>query len=107
MHFAVFDQWVACNPLIPRVGHDKLHAVSPRTASNSDTRTGQLALALREQILQGQFSPSERLTQLGLASRLNASRTPVRLALERLANEGLLVAIPSGGFRLRAFSLTD
>ena len=62
---------------------------------------------LREQILQGRYSPSARLTELGLASRLNTSRTPVRLALERLANEGLLDAIPSGGFRLRSFSLTD
>jgi len=79
----------------------------PRTVSNSDTQTGRLALALREQILQGQLSPSERLTELGLASRLNASRTPVRLALERLANEGLLDAIPSGGFRVRSFSLAD
>jgi GntR family transcriptional regulator of vanillate catabolism len=95
------------NLLIPGGSHPKLHAVLPRTASNSDTQTGRLALALREQILQGQFSPSERLTELGLASRLNASRTPVRLALERLANEGLLDAIPSGGFRLRSFTLAD
>jgi len=100
-------QRFACNLLIPRVGHHRLHAMLPKTASNSDTQTGRLALALREQILQGQFSPSERLTELGLASRLNASRTPVRLALERLANEGLLDAIPSGGFRLRSFSLAD
>jgi GntR family transcriptional regulator, vanillate catabolism transcriptional regulator len=79
----------------------------PRTTSNSGTQTGRLALALREQILQGQFSPSERLTELGLASRLKVSRTPVRLALERLASEGLLDPIPSGGFRLRVFSLAD
>src|SRR2546421_904286 len=96
-----------CNPLILCVGLYRLHAVLPRTAPNSDTQTGRLALALREQILQGQFSPSERLTELGLASRLNASRTPVRLALERLANEGLLDPIPSGGFRVRSFSLAD
>ena len=95
------------NLLIPRAGYRTLHAVLPRTALNSDTRTGRLALTLREQILKGQFSSSERLTELGLASRLNASRTPVRLALERLANEGLLDAIPSGGFRLRTFSLAD
>lgn len=95
------------NLLIPRAGYHTLHAVLPRTASNSDTQTGRLALALREQILKGQLSPNERLTELGLASRLNASRTPVRLALERLANEGLLDAIPSGGFRLRSFSLAD
>ena len=101
------NQCVARNLLIRRVGPCRLYAILPRTASNSDTQTGRLVLALREQILQGQFSPSERLTELGLASRLNASRTPVRLALERLANEGLLDAIPSGGFRLRSFSLAD
>jgi GntR family transcriptional regulator of vanillate catabolism len=84
-----------------------LHAALPRTASNSDTQTERLVLALREQILQGQFPPSERLTELGLASRLKASRTPVRLALERLANEGLLDPVSSGGFRLRSFSLSD
>jgi GntR family transcriptional regulator of vanillate catabolism len=87
--------------------HYRLHAALPRTASKSDTQTGRLALALRELILQGQFSPSGRLTELGLASRLKASRTPVRLALERLASEGLLEAIPSGGFRIRSFSLAD
>lgn len=75
--------------------------------SNSDTQTERLVLALREQILQGEFSPGERLTEIGLASRLKASRTPIRLALERLANEGLLDANPSGGFRLRSFSLAD
>jgi|SRR5438876_5341236 len=99
--------YLARNLLIPSVGHYRLHAMLPKTASKSDSQTGRLALVLREQILQGQFSPSERLTELGLASRLNASRTPVRLALERLANEGLLDPIPSGGFRIRSFSLAD
>jgi GntR family transcriptional regulator, vanillate catabolism transcriptional regulator len=80
---------------------------SAMSLSNSDTQTERLVLALREQILHGEFSPGERLTEIGLASRLNASRTPIRLALERLANEGLLDAIPSGGFRLRSFSLAD
>jgi len=75
--------------------------------SSPDTQTERLVLALREQILQGEFSPGERLTEIGLASRLKASRTPIRLALERLANEGLLDPIPSGGFRLRSFSLAD
>jgi len=76
-------------------------------ASNSDKQTERLVLALRKRILNGEFSPGERLTELGLVSLLQASRTPIRLALERLANEGLLDAIPSGGFRLRSFGLAD
>jgi GntR family transcriptional regulator of vanillate catabolism len=75
--------------------------------SNSDTQTERLVLALRERILKGEFSQGERLTELGLVSLLQASRTPIRLALERLANEGLLDPIPTGGFRLRSFSLID
>jgi GntR family transcriptional regulator of vanillate catabolism len=77
------------------------------TALASDTQTARLTLALRERILRGEFSPGERLTELGLVSQLQASRTPIRLALERLANEGLLDVIPTGGFRLRSFSLVD
>lgn len=64
-------------------------------------------LDLRERILNGEFHCGERLTELGLVSMLQASRTPIRLALERLASEGLLDSIPSGGFRLRSFSITD
>jgi GntR family transcriptional regulator, vanillate catabolism transcriptional regulator len=75
--------------------------------STSDTQTERLVLALRERILKGEFSQGERLTELGLVSLLQASRTPIRLALERLANEGLLDSIPTGGFRLRSFSLID
>jgi GntR family transcriptional regulator of vanillate catabolism len=85
-----------------------LHAMGAATVtSNSDTQTERLVLALRERILKGQFSQGERLTELGLVSLLQASRTPIRLALERLANEGLLDPIPTGGFRLRSFSLID
>ena len=36
--------------------------------------------------MKGEFSAGERLTELGLVSLLQASRTPIRIALERLAN---------------------
>ena len=35
------------------------------------------------------------------------SRTPVRMALVRLEEEGLIEAIPSGGFAVKAFSERD
>jgi GntR family transcriptional regulator of vanillate catabolism len=66
-----------------------------------------LALELRHRILQGDYGPAERLTELALVPLLGASRTPVRLALERLANEGLLDARLAGGFRVRSFTPQD
>jgi GntR family transcriptional regulator, vanillate catabolism transcriptional regulator len=83
-----------------------LHAMTS-AAFTPDTQTERLVLALRERILQGQFPSGERLTELGLSSLLQVSRTPIRLALERLANEGLLDVIPTGGFRVHSFSLVD
>jgi GntR family transcriptional regulator of vanillate catabolism len=73
----------------------------------ANSQTGRVVLALREMVLRGDFRPGERLAELALVARLKASRTPVRLALDRLAHEGLLEALPAGGFRVREFSIED
>ena len=44
---------------------------------------------LRSAILALELMPGEGLSERGLESMLNASRTPIRAALMRLANEGL------------------
>jgi GntR family transcriptional regulator, vanillate catabolism transcriptional regulator len=71
------------------------------------SQTGRVLLKLRELLLQGDFSSGDRLSELPLVERLNASRTPIRLALERLSHEGLLEPSPSGGFLVRAFTISD
>lgn len=73
------------------------------TASQSD----RAVLLLRELLLNGSFEPGERLTELGLVPQLGVSRTPVRHALQRLAHEGLLEALPTGGYRVRAFTVDE
>jgi GntR family transcriptional regulator of vanillate catabolism len=75
--------------------------------SEGATQIGRVVLALREMLLRGDFRAGERLTELALVPRLNASRTPVRLALERLAHEGLLEALPTTGFRVRVFTVEE
>lgn len=72
-----------------------------------DSHTSRTLLNLRELLLRGDFRPGERLSELPLVARLGVSRTPIRLALDRLANEGLLEAVPSGGFVVRAFTVAD
>jgi GntR family transcriptional regulator of vanillate catabolism len=74
-------------------------------------RTVSLAIqvqnALRERILQGHVQAGQRLTELALVSDLGASRTPIRAALVRLEQEGLLRRLRSGGYAVREFSATD
>jgi GntR family transcriptional regulator of vanillate catabolism len=77
----------------------------PEPASDSQNRRA--LLNLRELLLRGEFQPGERLSELPLVARLGVSRTPIRLALERLAQEGLLDAAPGGGFVVGSFSLND
>lgn len=64
-------------------------------------------LKLRDLILSGELSPGQRLQELAVVDRLNVSRTPVRAALARLQEEGLVEAVPSGGYAVRAFSQED
>jgi GntR family transcriptional regulator, vanillate catabolism transcriptional regulator len=64
-------------------------------------------IELRKLVLSGELAPGERVSELPLVDRLGVSRTPVRLALVKLEEEGLLEAIPSGGFAVRAFSERD
>jgi GntR family transcriptional regulator of vanillate catabolism len=58
-------------------------------------------------LLKGDFKAGERISELPLVARLGVSRTPIRLALDRLAHEGLLEVSPSGGFVVRAFTVSD
>lgn len=71
------------------------------------SQTLRTLLSLRELILRGDLSPGERLSELVIVDRLGVSRTPVRAALIRLEEEGLVEAIPSGGFTVKAFSERD
>lgn len=64
-------------------------------------------LMLREWIVSGELVGGERIAELPLVERLGVSRTPVRAALQRLAQEGLLQALPSGGYVVRQFTYQD
>jgi GntR family transcriptional regulator of vanillate catabolism len=75
--------------------------------SDDVSQNGRAVLVLREMLIHGDFQPGERLSELPLVARLGVSRTPIRLALERLAHEGLLEASSSGGFIVREFTVED
>lgn len=71
------------------------------------SQTTKATLGLRELVFAGELAPEQRVPEIGLAERLGVSRTPLRLALATLAHEGLLRALPGGGFVVCSFSLSD
>ena len=64
-------------------------------------------LRLREMILGGELPGGARIAELAIVERLGVSRTPIRSALMRLEQEGLLEALPNGGYAVRTFSERD
>ena len=84
----------------------------PRTARPAEPEAAgsqavRAQLRLRELVLAGELPPGERIAELALVERLGMSRTPIRAALLRLEQEGLLSALPGGGYAVRLFSERD
>ncbi|WP_457281942.1 GntR family transcriptional regulator [Polaromonas sp. P5_D5] len=64
-------------------------------------------LQLREMILAGELPGGARIAELSIVEKLGFSRTPIRAALMRLEQEGLLESLPNGGYAVRTFSERD
>ena len=62
---------------------------------------------LRQAILKGELKPGERLMEIALAERLGVSRTPIREAMRKLEQEGLVVMIPRRGAQVTEKDLND
>lgn len=63
--------------------------------------------ALRKMILRGDFPPTERITEAAVMARLGTNKTATRLALSRLAHEGLLEMMPDRGFTVRTWTVVE
>ena len=74
---------------------------APEEASSQVVK---VQLKLREMILAGELAAGSRIAELSIVEKLGASRTPIRAALMRLEQEGLLAALPNGGYAVRTFS---
>jgi DNA-binding GntR family transcriptional regulator len=63
--------------------------------------------ALRHSILNGDFSPGQRLVEEELAATLGVTRQSLRAALLDLTTEGLVERIPNRGARVRVVSTAE
>ncbi len=84
---------------------------TPRGAAAADgprgSRVEEAYVAVRQRILDNVYAPGHQALEGDLAAELGISRTPVREALIRLANEGLVEVVPRHGMRVLPVSPTD
>jgi GntR family transcriptional regulator, vanillate catabolism transcriptional regulator len=83
---------------------ERTSATTLRPSADVASQTARALFSLRESLLRGEFARGERMSELPLVARLGVSRTPIRLALERLAHIGLLDLNASGGFTVRGYT---
>src|SRR5215510_13692405 len=77
------------------------------SSSDVASQTARALFRLRESLMRGELGPGERMSELPLVARLGVSRTPIRLALERLAHIGLLDVSATGGFTVRGYTPSE
>ncbi|MBH1938415.1 GntR family transcriptional regulator [Streptomyces sp. AV19] len=85
-------------------------ASGPAPARRMPTRysvRGQVLDALRKALLGGELIPGEVYSGPVLAERFGVSATPVREAMQQLALEGAVEAVPNRGFRVTSRSARD
>jgi DNA-binding GntR family transcriptional regulator len=67
----------------------------------------EVAVRLRQRIVEGQLAPGAKLNERELSELLNVSRTPLREALKMLAAEGLVELLPNRGAVVAQMSAQD
>ena len=67
----------------------------------------QIHKLLWEKIRIGEIVPGQRLKDIEWAQRLNVSRTPVREAMRKMQQEGVLIPLSQGGYEVRSTSRRD
>ncbi|SCD47578.1 DNA-binding transcriptional regulator, GntR family, partial [Streptomyces sp. di188] len=72
----------------------------PRPAVRRSSVRGQILTALRAALVTGDLRPGEVYSGPMLAERFGVSATPVREAMQQLAQEGAVEVVPNRGFRV-------
>lgn len=84
-------------PELPGAGHQ----------TGTESAQVRVQLRLRDMILSGELAGGMRIVELAIVDKLGVSRTPIRAALLRLEQEGLLEILPGGGYAVKTFTERD
>ena len=72
-----------------------------------ETLTDQIAVLIREAIVNGEFTPGTMISLRELSQKWKVSRTPLREAARKIEAEGLIVSVPRKGFMVKMFSAEE
>lgn len=78
-------------------------SIAPGTVQAAPPYSEQAAAILRDAILNGRYDPGQRLNEVELSTALQISRSPIREALRKLVDEGLVVLRPGRGAFVAGF----
>ena len=71
------------------------------------TLSSVITTQVRDRVLDGTYPPGTQMNEVELATRYATSRGPVREALQRLVQTGLLLSTPHKGITVRALTPED
>ena len=77
------------------------------TIKQSDNLSDEVATRLRDAIKRGDLSPGTHLVEQEIAEQLSVSRMPVRIGIQKLIDEGLVIKEPRRGAFVHTFSSTE
>lgn len=77
------------------------------STESAQSQTLKAILGLRGLIVDGELEPGARVSEPLVTEKFGVSRTPARMALVQMSEEGLLEKRPSGGFVVRAYTEAD
>ena len=80
---------------------------SPAPAAESRSMADEAHARLRARIIRCELEPGERFTEARFVDELSLGKTPVREALARLVQEGLVEVIPRQGYQVAPITLRD
>jgi DNA-binding GntR family transcriptional regulator len=75
--------------------------------NRSDPLYDQVYEALWSRIVSGEIKPGTRLSDLQWSTKLNVSRTPVREAMRKLQQDGVLLPLSRGGYEVLRINAHD
>lgn len=82
-------------------------AEAPPSGGRRQSAAERVYEQIKEKILMGEIAPLQRIDEQALRTELDAGRTPIREALQRLSYDGLVTVVPFRGTIASGIDLSD